>query len=207
MEDAQRFRKNFDRIYRESDFSSYRSLSLDASLSPSRAQKIASGDFDFSKDGPGIFGVARMCRSLGTDPNKMLGFEALSVDALIRCFVSGQGAIGAFDKYLKHCDIYARPEEESVVVRGAGSETMASQHLPHCTAQTLQKAYSKGTSKTRHDIWKGQLAAWEHKASAFPARISDVVSGKELFLNFVRAGFRVHMPDASERLLIFCIPI
>ena len=58
--------KRFVQAMRASRFDSLTLLSKESGCSPSRAAKIARGDFLNSKDGPGAFGLWRMAQNLST---------------------------------------------------------------------------------------------------------------------------------------------
>ena len=67
------FRHRFQKAFEASDFSSYRSLSLATGWSESRIQRIITGQFDDSKDGPGFFGISRVCQHLNITPDYLAG--------------------------------------------------------------------------------------------------------------------------------------
>lgn len=69
------FRERFERAYKASSFESYRSLSLASGWSESRIQRIMKGQFDNSKDGPGFFGIARVCQQLKITPDYLAGIH------------------------------------------------------------------------------------------------------------------------------------
>lgn len=69
------FRARFERAYEASEFESYRSLSLASGWSESRIQRIMKGQFDDSKDGPGFFGIARVCQQLKVTPDYLAGIH------------------------------------------------------------------------------------------------------------------------------------
>lgn len=69
------FRKRFSRAYEASNFESYRSLSLASGWSESRIQRIMKGQFDDSKDGPGFFGITRVCHQLKITPDYLAGIH------------------------------------------------------------------------------------------------------------------------------------
>ena len=69
------FRNRFQRAFEASDFTSYRSLSLATGWSESRIQRIISGQFDDSKDGPGFFGISRVCEQLKITPDYLAGIH------------------------------------------------------------------------------------------------------------------------------------
>jgi len=69
------FRERFQKAFEASDFDSYRSLSLATGWSESRIQRIISGQFDNSKDGPGFFGISRVCQLLKITPDYLAGIH------------------------------------------------------------------------------------------------------------------------------------
>jgi len=69
------FRNRFKKAFEASEFTSYRSLSLATGWSESRIQRIISGQFDDSKDGPGFFGINRVCEQLKITPDYLAGIH------------------------------------------------------------------------------------------------------------------------------------
>lgn len=216
------FRNNFLRIYQRSGFKSYRSLSKAAGVSQSRVQKIATGEFDESLVGPGIFTVNRIAEALRSSPNELLGIHSDSdiqsfeeqgtprgvptIKRLMACYGDSGGAIEGFKKYLNFCQLYAEPRDRKVKLLWSGSLSLAARKLQTNEVSKLQAVYDDGSDETKEMIYAGQRRAWDAGCGVEPCYPNQKIPklSKHARFGFIRSAFRVRRPDESECLLIYC---
>ncbi len=213
------FRNNFLNAFRRSKFSSLRSLSLAAGISASRAQKIASGDFDNSINGPGIFLVDSICKQLNCTPNDLLGYETQSqengpsvrsgeptIERLISGYVFSGGHINGFMAYSNYCQIYDEPKNGAISLVSNGSLSLASRASGVTDVDFLQKSFFDFPEETRRKIFEGQRHAWENGIGIEVVHLDHNMptKGRRARFDFFRAAFRIRMADDTDKLLVYC---
>lgn len=213
------FRNNFLKAFEASPFSSLRALSLSSGISASRAQKIASGDFDNSEVGPGIFLIEKICEQLGCTPNDLLGYQSHeptknkmhrtgepSIEKLVTCHVRSSGHISGFSEYLNFCQIYDEPKDGAIKLVSNGQLSLATRVTEETNIGFLQGSFFKFSEETRDQVYQGQRLAWEKGMGLDAVFLNHDIpeKGKRARFDFLRAAFRVRMADSSEKLLVYC---
>lgn len=212
------FRNNFLTRFDASEYSSLRALSLDADASPSRAHKIASGEFDNSQIGPGIFLVDRLARKMGCTPNDLLGYKKPApaedlapagkptIERLTKCYVRSCGHINGFTDYLNFCQIYGEPKDNRINLISSGKLSLATIQAGTSDPAYLQEQFFKFPPERQASIYKGQRAAWDAGMGVAVENLDHAMAdrGRRARFDFLRAAFRVLMPDGSTALLVYC---
>lgn len=220
MENTQlSFRNNFIEAFENSGFSSFRSLSHASGTSSSRVQKIATGDFDCSNVGPGIFTIDRMCRQMNVTPNDLLGYEdggrsrrggvglaSPDIEKLVARYVTSGGKLDAFLEFSRFLQIYAEPKNNRIHLLTSGPLSLASRAAGTSDVEYLQDQFFHFTKETKKAIYAGQRHAWENGVGLEVLRLNHDMPEKNrrAKFSFLRAAFKLRNNDGTECLAVYC---
>lgn len=211
---SETFRERFEAAFGASPYNSKTQLSKDSECSPSRAGKIIAGDFDHSKDGPGIFGVWRMSEKMGSSLNELLPPTTVRVErpglpAFFARYRHGESHLSDFADILEFCDVYRQPKRGRCFIEAVGPKSLLAEKT-QVTDASIQQAEFDAWSPDRKDrIFQWQLRAWRAGVLAEPEHFnaSYRAAGRRFQLSLLRAACRVLTHDLKPRLLIYCEPI
>lgn len=230
---AKDFRDRFTRAFEASEFTSQRALSIASGWSESRINRIMTGQFDNSKDGPGFFGLIRACEQLGVTPDYLAGIskfgksdpgaalnavsflESMSQDhstptikSLIRSYVRSGHRLEAFQKVMPYCDLYAAPDPEShrVKVLQVGEKSLAALRMGEASALVLQEAYNTATPEFREQVYISHKRAWDLGMTVEPDSIDQRMENRPVHvkIDYIRVAMRLSDASGSEYILIYC---
>ena len=218
------FRNNFLKFFEASRYTSFRALSLNSGVSPSRAQKISTGLFDDSSVGPGIFLVDKLCRELNCTPNDLLGYADSgqnsgasepartgqpSVEILVQRWVRSGGKVDGFKDFLRYCQIYGEPKDGKIKLLNSGALSLASRAAKTTSVPYLQDQFFKFPANTQSSIYEGQKRAWDRGMGLDAEFVNHQMPEKDrkAKFDFLRAAVRTKMADGSEALVVYCAVI
>lgn len=227
------FRKRVERAYQLSDYTSYRSLSLDVDWSPSILHKLVNGKFDYSKDGPGFFGTTRLCEKLGVTPNFLAGTKqwtqsptAEAIDALeflqsieetrsrptigklIHAYVRSGQRLEAFKQFMEHCDVYELPDLETrkVQIRSIGARSLSALRMGEANTVILQEAYDQADPAFQEHIFGGHERTLASGMTIEVDAIDQRMNNHPRHVKIEYTRVAMHLKDAegTECILIYC---
>lgn len=210
--DAVSFRNRFSLAVSASPYKSLRSLSLDSGFSVSHLHKIHSGRYDHSVTGPGCFGVARVCDTLGVSPNYLLGFqerpgarlaEGATIEQMFERYEQSGGRLEGFSDVISYCDIYTEPKDGKANLEVLGPLSLQAQKAGK-DAATLQREYEASGDEVVRTIYERQRRAWDQGSLVEVAYIDKRLVSRPLHARFayIFAGFRVCTMAGAERLIV-----
>ena len=214
--------------FERSELPSYSALSRAAGMSRPVAQKLLAGQFDNSKDGPGVFSVKRMANALGTTVGHLLG-EDLSSDIISQSFFTGTnrkksvieklmetywrgaGRYEAFDPLIEDCDVYSIPNADDLapqIVR-VGKRTLFAGRLGGPFQRDAQREIDQFAAEKKQDVLEffGRVlrektaignAFLDHNMVTRPARVSA---------SNVRLGLLTQTAQGQQQILLHTLPI
>jgi len=225
---AEKFTNRFRQAFEKSGYTSYSALSLDAGLSRPVTQKIISGQFNHSSNGPGVFSTKKLADAMGTTVAFLMS-EDLHTDEQSQAFFSGAGRqkgmierlmethwrgagrMEAFDQHIEDCDVYAIPNDPSDTPRilRVGMRTLFARRLggPFLVdAQSELDAFSK---EKKEDVTSFHLRVakdgtaignsfLDHNLRTRPARVSA---------SNIRLGLLVSDHRGQQSILLHAAPI
>lgn len=228
-----KFRERFTKAFEASDFNSQRALSIASGWSESRINRIVTGQFDNSKDGPGFFGLIRSCEQLGVTPDYLAGINkfnhseqatalnaanflqsisqdlgAPSIKSLIRTYVRSGHRLEAFRNFLPHCDVYDVPDQENqrVNILEVGEKSLAALRMGEASALVLQEAYDVAPPAFQKQVYESHLRAYELGMTVEPDAIDQRMENRPVHvkIDYIRVAMRLHDANGTERILIYC---
>ncbi|MEP0155227.1 hypothetical protein [Pseudophaeobacter sp.] len=227
------FRERLSQAYEASDFTSHRDLSLASGWSETRINRILTGQFDHSKDGPGFFGLVRVCQKLGITTDYLAGVKkwrqsnpGVTMDAvsflqsvsqeysppnlktLIRSYVRSGKRIEAFTPFLDYCDIYEVPDQETrqVTVRSVGAKSLAAMRMGEASAVIMQEAHDQASRSFQEQIFSAHLRAFNAGMTVEPDSIDQRMENKPIHvkIEYIRLTMRLADADGKECMLNYC---
>lgn len=227
------FRERLNQAFEASKFSSHRDLSLASGWSETRINRILTGQFDHSKDGPGFFGMVRVCQQLGITTDYLSGIQKWrqsnpgttmdavtflqsvseeysppSLKSLIRAYVRSGKRVEAFAPYLDYCDIYEIPDTSTrkVVVRSVGSKSLAAMRMGEGSPVIMQEAYDRAPIEFQEQIFTAHQRAYEAGMAVEPDAIDQRMENKPIHvkIDFLRLTMRLSDADGKECMLNYC---
>lgn len=206
------FREAFGVAFKQSSFDSWRGLSEAADWSHSQIRKIMTGAFDHSRNGPGVFGVARAALQMGVDVGVLFPRQGL-VRPGVNIFFSKYGGSGTsienFKDLLDYCDLYAEPTAQKTNLLKVGKFSLLAEQSKLTDPALLQAEYDMWPNSRRQSIYLWQRAAWEAGALAAPGHFDGKLAVSPLYvrLSFMRAACRVVGDDGRDKLLVYAEPL
>lgn len=207
-----KFTERFQSAFKRSGFPSFSELSRAAGMSRPVTQKIYKGGFDYSPNGPGVFGLKRLADAMGTSVSHLLG-EDLALDSESQLFFSGAGKakgtiekfmetywrgagrIEAFDKLIEDCDIYEVPEEGATtpIIRRVGKRTLFAGRLGGPFVRDAQTELDNFSEEKRLNVVQFHCQA---------ARDKTAIGNSFLEHDLVTRAARVSAPNIRLGLLV-----
>ena len=227
------FRERFVRAFEASSFNSQRALSIASGWSESRINRIITGQFDNSKDGPGFFGLIRACEQLGVTPDFLAGINKFqkndasmalnaasflesvsqdmstpSIKSLIRTYVRSGHRLEAFRKFKPYCDIYDVPNDTDRKVRvlEVGERSLAALRMGEASELVLQEAYNTASEAFQEQIYLSHRRAFDLGMTVEPDTIDQRMENRPVHvkIDYIRVAMRLHDATGAERILIYC---
>lgn len=227
------FRERFQKAYDNSDFTSYRSLSLASGWTASRIHSILTGHFDNSVHGPGFFGLARTCQQLGVTPDYLAGINkwqmsqpstdlnamtlvnslksaeaAPSIKELMRLYVRSGHRLEAFKDHIERCDIYELPDLETrkVKVRAVGNKSLAALRMGESNALILQEAYDAASAEFQEQIYLSHERALNCGITVEPDAIDQMMNNKPVHvkIDYIRVAMKLTDAAGQGCILVYC---
>lgn len=205
------FRKNFKRAFDLSTQESLNSLSRKSGCSPTQAHKIASGDFDNSVHGPGLFAIWRMASQMGVSLNDLAPMSEShrpGIQEMMRRYTRPSPSIKDYDDVLEFCDIYKKPIRGRTRLKSMGPKSLLAEKTGLSDASILQIAFDRWPEESRRRVYQRQKRAWDLRAVSEPNHFDERYFSSELRVNveLIWSGFRVST-DGEDVLLVYCEPL
>jgi len=208
------FARRFLEAHKASKFDSLRRLSIDSDCAPSRASKIASGDFDGSKDGPGIFGMWRMAASMETTLDELLpparaSHDRPGVTSFFARYRRQGASIQHFEDILEYCDLYLKPSRGKTNLVRVGAKSLLAERTMITDPSILQLEFESWPKDRRTAISEWQSRAWQAGALAEPEYFegSYASTRRNVQIPVLRAACRLDLGNTKEGLILYCDPL
>lgn len=227
------FRSRLEQAFNASKYTSHRDLSLAAGWSETRINRILTGQFANSKDGPGFFGLVRVCQKLGittdylsgvqkwrqSNPSTTLNAVAFlqsvnqemtppSLKALIRAYVRSGKRIEAFQPFLEYCDIYEvpNPKTRKIVVRSVGDKSLAALRMGEASAVIMQEAHDQAPPEFQEQIFSAHERAFNAGMTVEPDSIDQRMENRPIHvkIEYIRLTMRLADAAGKECVLNYC---
>ncbi len=205
------FRERFDGARQRAGLS-LATLGRISSNSASKLQSIAKGQFDNSKDGPGLFGVYRAATSLDVTLDQLAPPENTKrpgVNAFLSCFRGVDTPIEYFGSVLDFCDVYRRPRSGSTQLDRLGSKSLLVEVSGMQDTTLLQIEYDRWPARRRRKIYDRQRMAWD-RGYLIDSEIYDAEFVETLLtsnFSLLMAACRVRDTCGQSKLLIYAEPL
>lgn len=201
------FRRRFNDAVKRSRLS-LAQLARASSNSPSKIQSIANGDFDNSKDGPGLFGIHRatVVLRVGLDalapPNKTLRPD---VNDFLSCFEGPDQPMSDFQSVIRFCDVYHKPMDGMTRLKRLGPGSLLVEVSNINDPALLQIEYEGWSAKRRHQISDRHVRAWTegHCIDSEIYTADFVQTSLQPRLSLIVAACRTRDFDGEIVLLVF----
>lgn len=201
------FRRRFKSAVKRSGMT-LAQLARRSSNSPSKIQSIANGEFDNSKDGPGLFGVHRATTELGigldelAPPNKLLRPD---VNQFLSCFQSPDQPISNFQSVIPFCDVYHKPLDGMTRLKRLGPGSLLVEVSNINDPALLQIEYEAWSANRRRHFSDRQVKAWTqgHYIDSEIYAADFVQTSLKPRLSLIVAACRVRDFDRKLALLVF----
>lgn len=225
------FRNRFEAAVGASPFTSQRSLSIASGWSESRINRILTGQFDHSKDGPGFFGLIRVCEQIGVTPDYLAGLNkwhmsrpldgdptittspqrdpgAPNIEEMLRLYVRSGARIEAFKNVLDYCDIYEMPDDtaRTVKIRQIGKKSLSALKMGEASHLMLQEAYDMAPPEFQEHIYEAHARA----AKIGMAVEADVIDERmenhhvHVKIDYTRVALKLADTSGLNCILVYC---
>ncbi len=227
------FRERLTKAFEASDFQSHRSLSHAAGWSESRINRIITGQFDNSKDGPGFFGLVKICQVLHVTTDYLAGVEKWSksnptttlnavnfldsiaaghspptIKSLMHAYVRSGHRLEAFSSFMDYCDVYGLPtsEDRRVTVHSVGKKSLSALRMGENNHVILQDAYDQASPEFQEQIFSSHLRAYQAGITVEPDSIDQVMENRPVHvkIDYIRVAMRLKDASGQEYIVIFC---
>lgn len=227
------FKRRFLEAYENSEYTSHRQLSLDIGWSESRINRIITGQFDDSKDGPGFFGLVRACERLGVTPDYLAGIHKWSqpssdstlnavnllksvnkenkppeIETMMGLYVRSGARLEAFLKHKDYFDLYEAPNTDTQRIKctHVGAKSLSALRMGEGNPVILQEAYDKAPAPFQQRIFDSHLRAYEGGLTVEVDAIDERMENKPVHvkIDYIRVAMSLSDVNGDQHLLIFC---
>lgn len=202
---------NFLRFYEASGIKSLRQVAILSNCSPSQVRNIASGAYDGSDVGPGVFQLSRLASTLGVTVGDLISrTELKTANRDVKDFFSryqGRGTpIDNFSDLLPFCDVYNKPTGGRAIMERLGDRSFLVERTGITDVALHQHEYDRWPKARRKRIFSRQLRAWRLGALIEPASFDDrfATIDLEVSTSFLLAACHITDWDGAQRLLVCC---
>mmetsp|Transcript_27660 Transcript_27660/g.51385 ORF Transcript_27660/g.51385 Transcript_27660/m.51385 type:complete len:214 (-) Transcript_27660:1298-1939(-) len=211
MELSVTFRQRFNEARQQSGLSLNRLGRISAN-SPSKMQAIANGEYDGSKDGPGLFGVHRAVAPLGVTIDQLappIVQPRPGINAFLSCFSGKDTPIESFGRMLDFCDVYKEPSGSRTHLARVGPKSLLVSVSGIWDPALLQIEYERWPAKRRKTIYQRQRFAWQrgHCIDSETYQAKFIGTSKTMSFSLMLAACRVRDYDGSSTQLIYAEPL
>lgn len=204
------FRERFKAAFDASRFKSLRQLSKESECNFDQASKIARGDFDNSKDGPGLIGVHRMCEKMGVALSDLLppthnNKERPGISAFFDRHRGDETSIYDYFDILDYCDFYEEPKMGRCTLVSQGHNSLLTLKTGLVDVEKQQAEYDSWSPEKRSEIFNFQRRAFDTGilAEKVFAERTYGFHGLDLKGSISRAAGRVFGHDLKPGLLLY----
>ncbi|WP_413219110.1 hypothetical protein [Tritonibacter mobilis] len=228
------FRKRLETAFQSSKYRSHRALSLEVDgWSETRVNRILSGQFDESKDGPGFFGIVQVCEKLGITPNYLAGVtnwkqpddatqmnavsyleafkqghEAPTVEAMSRAYMRSGARIEAFEPFSDYFDVYEAPdfENQKVTALRVGKKSLAAMRMGVANHVVMQEAYDLAPPAFQQQIFEAHKRAFEAGMTVELDAIDERMENRPVHvkIDYLRVAMKVTDAKNQPYILVYC---
>lgn len=226
------FKDRLTQAFKRSSFRSHRALSTASGLGETRVHRMINGQFDNSKDGPGLFNIVRLCEQLSITPDYLVGqtgwnnpsspmdtsgaammeayaglSETPTTKEFARRYVRGGARLEAFHDLRDFFDLYGPPDRvnKNINVLRVGPKSVAGQRVGGSNPAILQTCYDNASPALRNKIFSGQVKAFDGGYVCEPDSIDEMYETVPMHIkiDYLRTSMRVSDASGSEYLILF----